>query len=463
MSEASQAPRAELAGSLKDELRLHRRIAVPIVATFLVELGMWYTDTIIVGRLGTTPLAAVGLLGGLFWELLFVGFAVLSITGVFMGNGYGSGDAGLVQRAFRHGLWLVTLFALPLMAFGWIMADLLALTGQDPGVITEGRIYIHAVLWSALPTLWFGVMRNLVTALSRPAIVTVIAIAMLPVNAGMTWWFVFGGLGLPAMGVAGAGWATTITTWLSFAALTLWVARVRTYRLYRPFADLMVMDAAMWKRIFRLGLPVAGVRLIEGSSYQVVMILMGLFGASALAAHHVVSAIAGFSTTLVIAIAHASIVRVSQEIGGGQPASALRAGWVAMAVALCLATPVALFLWLAPDGAAFIFLDIDDPQNAATLALVGVLGLIAAPLILLEAVHIVAARSLRGRQDTWIPMWISAAGAWIIAFPIAVVLAFPIDLGPAGLWWGMVAGLVVSAALLTRRWARGPSMMPPGP
>lgn len=463
MSEASHAPRAELAGSLRDELRLHRRIAVPIVATFLVELGMWYTDAIIVGRLGTTPLAAVGLLGGLFWEFLFVGFAVLSITGVFIGTGYGAGDSSMIQKAFRHGLWLATLYGLPLMVLNWYMADLLALTDQDAGVLAEGEAYIHAVLWAVLPTLWFGVMRNLVTALSRPAIITVISVVMLPLNAALTWWFVFGGLGLPAMGVAGAGWATTITTWLSLAALTWWVAYVPAYRIYRPFANLLRMDAALWRRIFRLGLPVAGVRLIEGSSYQVVKILMGAFGASALAAHHVVASIAGLSTTLVIAIAHTSIVRVSQEIGGGQPASARRAGWVAMAVALCLALPVALFLWFAPDGAAFIFLNIDDPQNDSALRLIAILGLVAAPLILLEAVHIVAARSLRGRQDTWIPMWISATGAWVIAIPIAVLLAFVLDRGPAGLWWGMVAGLIVSAVLLTHRWAKGPADIPRGP
>ncbi len=456
-SQTQTAPRAELADNLKDELRLHRRIAVPIVATFLVELGMWYTDAIIVGRLGATPLAAVGLLGGLFWEFLFVGFAVLSIAGVLIGSGFGAGDGTMIRKAFRHGLWLATFYAIPLMVLDWFMADLLSLTGQDSGVIAYGEGYIHAVLWAVAPTLWFGVMRNLVTALSRPLIITVISVVTLPLNAGMTWWFVFGGWGLPEMGVAGAGWATTITTWLAFVALTVWVAAVPTYRIYRPFADLFSMDAALWKRIVRLGLPVAGVRLIEGSSYQVVKILMGLFGASALAAHHVVASIAGLSTTLVIAIAHTSIVRVSQEMGGGRLAGARRAGWVAMVIALCLALPVALFLALSPDGAAFIFLDVSNPANAEALSLVAILGVVAAPLILLEAVHIVAARSLRGRQDTWIPMWISALGAWLVALPISLVLAFVLDIGPPGLWWGMAAGLAVSGALLARRWAVGPA------
>jgi MATE family multidrug resistance protein len=91
------------------------------------------------------------------------------------------------------------------------------------------------------------------------------------------------------------------------------------------------------------------------------------------------------------------------------------------------------------------------------MKLIAVLASVAAPLVLLEAFHIVASRSLRGRRDTWVPMWISALGAWCVALPVAVVLAFALDAGPAGLLWGLAAGFAVSGSLLVRRWAAGPS------
>jgi MATE family multidrug resistance protein len=457
MTDARPVRRAELAGSLKDEIRLHRRIVVPIAMTFLVELGMWYTDAIIVGRLGSIPLAAVGLLGGLFWEFMFVGFGLMSITGVFIGNGYGAGDSDMIRKAFRHGLWLATLYAVPVAVLDWYLADLLSLTGQDPEVLAEGRAYLHAMVFGLAPALWFTVMRFLVTALSRPLIVTVIMAVMLPVNAGLTWWFVFGGWGLEPMGVAGAGWATAITTWLSLIALGLWIAVWRDFRVYRPYGDFLQMDKGMWRQIFRLGVPVAIVRLIDGSSYQLSRILMGLFGASALAAQHVVMSMAALSTTLVVAVGHTSIVRVSQELGGRQPDGARRAGWVAIALGFCCALPVALLLLIWPDAAAYVFLDVSDPANDETMKLIAVLASVAAPLVLLEAFHIVASRSLRGRRDTWVPMWISALGAWCVALPVAVVLAFALDAGPAGLLWGLAAGFAVSGSLLVRRWAAGPS------
>ena len=207
MSAAAPAgERAEIARNLGDELRLHRRIAVPIVATFLVELGMWYTDAIIVGRLGAAPLAAVGLLGGLYWEMHFACFALLSIAGVLIGNAYGAGDAAGLRRAFRHGLALAALLSPPVMLLAAAIPGLLAMTDQDAEVLRHGRAYVTVVLWSTPPVLLFAALRGLVTALSRPMPVTLVSAASLPLNAALTWWFVFGGWGLEPMASPAPRW-----------------------------------------------------------------------------------------------------------------------------------------------------------------------------------------------------------------------------------------------------------------
>ena len=454
--------RAEVARSLPDELRLHRRVAVPIVATFLVELGMWYTDAIIVGRLGAAPFAAVGLVGGLFWETLFVCFALLSITGVLIGNAYGAGDAAGVRRAFRHAVALAALLCPPVMLLAAAMPDLLAFADQDADVLRHGEAYVTVVLWSAPAVLWFAALRGLVTALSRPGLVTLVSAVSLPFNAALTWWFVFGGWGVPAMGVAGAAWASVVATWLGLGALAAAVACWRPVARFRPFDDFLAMDAGVWRRIARLGVPVACVRVMEGASYQALKIAMGTFGAAALAAHHAVASIAGLSTTLVIAIAHAGIVRVSQEMGARRPAAMLRAGWVAIAVATAAAALVAVPLLAMPLDAASVFLALDDPANAGARSLIAPLAAIAAPLILFEAVHVAATRALRGRHDTWVPMWISSAGAWLIAVPLGLALSFAWGAGPAGLWWGLGAGYLVTGALMARRWGRGPTPLSRG-
>ena len=88
------ASRAETATSLGHEFRLQRRIAVPLIAGFMAEIGMWFTDAVIVGHLGSTELGAVSLAGLIFWEIVLTGAAMLSVVGVFVGNAYGRRNRG---------------------------------------------------------------------------------------------------------------------------------------------------------------------------------------------------------------------------------------------------------------------------------------------------------------------------------------------------------------------------------
>ena len=115
-----------------------------------------------------------------------------------------SNDAG-VSRATRQGLWVALALSVPGTLIGWYLAPILALTGQDMRVITFADQYLHAAAWSFLPYLCFMVLRNFVSALSRTSSVMVIAVAAIGVNLFFTYGLVFGRLGLPKLGVAGAG------------------------------------------------------------------------------------------------------------------------------------------------------------------------------------------------------------------------------------------------------------------
>ena len=143
--------RAQTAASAGEEIRLQGKLATPIIATYLAELLMWYVDHAIVGRLGATELGAVGLSGLLFWELIIVGVAILSIVGVIVGNAHGAGDVAMVGRGVRQGLWISVILSAPLMLISWFLMDLLVWTGQDPAVITLGEEYVRACVWVIPP------------------------------------------------------------------------------------------------------------------------------------------------------------------------------------------------------------------------------------------------------------------------------------------------------------------------
>ena len=444
--------RAETAATTRDEIRLQGKLALPLIATYVAELCMWYIDQAIVGRLGGLELGAVGLAGLLFWELIFIAMAFLAIVAVIIGNAHGAGDASLVGRGMRQGLWLAVLLSVPVMVLGWFLMDLLAFTGQDPGVIALGEEYLHASVWVVPPTLGLVALRSFVVGVSRPMIITAIVVLTLPVNFVLTFLLVFGGLGIPAMGVAGAGYATSIAGWLSFLALRGYIYRDPRFRQYRLFHELLRFDRELSRYIWRLGLPVAVSTVVEGSLFQVMTVIVGVFGALTLAAHQVVINAVSLGVMIALGLAEAAAVRVSQEMGAGRKAAARRAGWIAVVGGVVIGAASAIALCLTPDQVAGVFLNLEDPLNTPVLEMTRTLAIIGAVMVIVDAVNIIVTRCLRGLHDTFVPMLIAGVGSWLVAMPLGAFLAFGLDLGAADLWWGMSLGIAATCLLMLGRW-----------
>ncbi len=458
MSTTTGVFKAENATSWRDELRLQSRVTIPLTIAFLVELGIYFTDLLVVGRLGALPLGAVGLAGGVIWELTYAGFSVLMIVGVVVAHSYGAGRKEDVASGARAGLLTALVISVPWMLLGWYLTDIMALTDQDPEVMAVGQEYLRAMIWHIPASFMFMALRQVVTGLSRPLVITVIMIAAVPINLALNIVLVFGWAGIPALGVAGAGIATALVAWIKLALLIIYLVRHPELKEFSPFRNLHRIDFVMWLQIWRLGLPVAAVRIVEGSMFQVTLLMMGAFGATALAASTVMVGALNLSVTIAVAFGHGASVRVAQELGGGHVLASQRAGWLAEIAILTIVVPIALFLCVAPDFVTSIILDPDNPANAATFELVRELRWIAALFALVQAVEVVITRALRGRKDTMVPMLMAAAGFWAAGIPCALLLSRTAGMGPMGLWIGMTVGFGVTAALMLTRWQKLPDV-----
>ena len=443
---------AEIAHGVSDELRLQARLALPMIATYVAELCMWYVDHAIVGRLGGVELAAVGLSGLFFWQLIVIGMAILSIVGVIVGNAHGAGDVALVGRGVRQGLWSAVALSLPIMVLCWFLMDVLALTGQDPRIIALGEEYVRASVWVIPPSLGFVALRSFVVGVSRPLVITVLVFLTIPLNFLLSYGLVFGELGMPLLGVAGAGYATSVVGWLMFIALIVYIGRHATLRRYQIFRGLLSLDGVLWRRIWRLGLPVAGMTIVEGSQFQVMTLLVGLFGAVTLAAHQVVVNAVSLGFMVALGLGEAATVRVAQEMGASRPLAARRAGWMAIAGGALVGLGSAVVLWATPEIVAGVFLDLRDPDNAEIVGTVRQLALIGAAMAVVDLTLIVVGRCLRGLEDTVIPMVIIGVGSWLFAMPLGAFFAFGLGQGAAGMWWGLALGLAVTCLLMLWRW-----------
>jgi multidrug resistance protein, MATE family len=111
----------------------------------------------------------------------------------------------------------------------------------------------------------------------------------------------------------------------------------------------------------------------------------------------------------------------------------------------------AILFWTLPQTIIAVYVDTADPNNRELVAIAGRLLAIAAAYQVFDGMQTIAAGALRGYKDTFLPMLLAAAGYWGAGFLGGWLFAFPLALGPVGLWWGLALGLAVVAILLTLR------------
>lgn len=417
-------------------------------------MAMGLTDTIMVGALGAVPLAAVGLGSGLYFTVVIVCAGVLSAVAPLAAFSLGAGDRAAVGRVTASGLLLAAAMTPPVVAAMLIAEILLDLLGYDPALAAEIGRYLDAIIWGAPGFLGFAVLRCLFATLSRARVVMVVLVLCVPVNAALNWVLIFGHLGMPPLGVAGAGHASAIVNWLMLLGLAAAVmvlprgdpARRLRLRFAGTLADL--------RRILVLGLPIGGLQALEVGVFVASAALMGLFGADALAAHQIAIMCASFTFMVPMGIGQAATVRVATERGAAAGEAARRAGFVALALGTGFMAAAAVVLWTMPATIAGVFIAVGDPANRAVVVLTLQFLAIAAVFQIVDGMQAVAAGALRGYHDTQVPMLIAGLGYWGAGFVGGWALAFPLGLGPIGLWWGFVIGLATVAALLAVRLAQ---------
>jgi MATE family multidrug resistance protein len=439
---------------LKDELWRFAIIAIPLSIAYLAEFAMFLTTKMVIGKLGYHSLAAVGIAGDLSFAFLIVFLALLSVVGVLSAQAFGAGRKQDVGDAVRQGLIVATGLGLPTMLVIWNMDFALVLTNQDAKVVELAQGYLHGLSGAVLPFLWFGVLRNFVAVLSQTVSILIISIVAVALNYLLTVWLVFGGLGLAPQGLFGAGLATTLVSWFMFLALIFHVYRKPLFRGYGVFLEKWRIHWPLCSEILWLGLPVAGLAFLESGLFTVTAILSGIIGAKTLAAYQITTAWIGIPFVIAFGLAEATMIRVAQAVGRNCLPEARRAGFLGMGLVVAFTATLVVVPLAFSEDIIQIFIAQQDPGFERVSTLATRFLQIGALFMVFDALQAAAARALRGMKDNFAPLWIAGFGYWVLGIGGGSILAFYYDMGGAGLWWGLAAGLAVAACLLSLRFHR---------
>jgi MATE family multidrug resistance protein len=274
------------------------------------------------------------------------------------------------------------------------------------------------------------------------------------VNAVLAWGLVFGAFGLPRLGLVGSGIASSLVNAGMLVALLVYATRVRPFRRYAILGRLWRPDWPTFAEILKVGLPIGGGLLMEVGLFASAVMLMGWLGKDQVAAHQVTLQIASTSFMVPLGISMAATIRVGLAMGAGDAAGARRAGRVALGLGVLCMAGFALLFWTMPEALVGLFLDRADPASARPLELAALFILIAAAFQLVDGVQVIAAGALRGMRDTRVPMLLATISYWLVGFPAAYALAFPLGWGGLGVWIGLALALAAAAVLMLTRFER---------
>ena len=186
------------------ELGPTMRLAAPIAAGQVGQMLMGVTDTIMVGQVGTLALAACAFSNNVLMIAAIVGYGVLTAVSVRVAHAHGAGTQHAMARAYYAGAGLSVIGGILCAAGMYFFYPLFHHLGQAPGVVEEAEVYTIIVMWSLIPAWLITTARNYLDSQSRPWPSFWITLAGVLLNVLLNWILIFGNLGAPALGLAGA-------------------------------------------------------------------------------------------------------------------------------------------------------------------------------------------------------------------------------------------------------------------
>ncbi|MCH7897990.1 MAG: MATE family efflux transporter [Proteobacteria bacterium] len=424
------------------------KLAGPLIVNNLSIAGMQFADAVMAGRLGVETLAAVAIGGSLWFFAFTIGLGLLMAIAPIAARHYGAGDAHLIGRYTRQGIYLGIALAIPVIfAAQYLVGPLLVFIPIDPGFREMTIGYTQAITLGAPGMFVFLALRFTTEGIGVTKPIMYISFFAIVCNVFLNWVLIFGNLGAPELGAVGCGIASAITMWLIAIIMVVYMVSAKRYKSMEIFSRLAPPRLKVLREIFSLGLPIAVTITAEAGLFNAVSIMMGTLGAAITAAHQIAINFASTMFMIPLALSSAITVRVGHELGAGQLKRARYAGGFGIFACGAFMACSAIFLIVFSDSIVTMYTNNELVKDIAISLL-----LMAALFQVGDGVQIGAAGALRGYKDTRVPMIINTFSYWVLAFPLAYLAAVTFKLPPNYIWGGFVIGLGVAAILLTWRY-----------
>lgn len=426
-------------------------LALPAIAENLLVTAVFFVDALFVGWLhDDVALAAVGL-GGVVMFVANGFFEALAVSATaLVARAWGERDVAQAERVAAQSLGLTFVLAAGATALLVPLADdFLALLGAGAAVVQAGGLYLRLVLSTSLLGFPLMMINGILRGAGDTRTPMWLTLVMNVWNAAAAWALTFGWGPIPALGLAGVGWATATARALG-GLLALGVLFSGRWRVRVRPAALLRWDGALLWRLLRVALPNLGETVISRLGYTLFMSIVTGLGTATLAAHQVALRVESLSFMPGWGLSVAAATLAGQSLGAGDPERA--EGSVRRTLVLALALAGAIGAVFVLFGRSIVTIFGSTPE---VLDLAGVAVRISAAELPFLSAQMVLAGGLRGAGDTRTPMWVTLFGTAFLRVIVVYLLAVVLGWGLAGVWWGTAVDWAGRATLIWVLFRRG--------
>ncbi|MDV7104405.1 MATE family efflux transporter [Vibrio sp. TH_r3] len=436
--------------SYKNEAKKLVSLATPVLLASIAQTGMGFVDTVMAGGVSATDMAAVAVASSIWFPTILFGMGLLMALVPIVAQLNGANKTQQVPMEIFQGFWMALFLVAPTLLVLFQTESILTAMEVEP-ILAEKTIgYIHAMMWAIPAFLLYQALRSFTDgmAVTKPAMI--IGFIGLSANIPLNWAFVYGKLGMPALGGVGCGVATAIVYWLMFFSMLVYILVSSRLKQVKLFATAYMADWSAQIRLFKLGLPVALALFFEVTLFAVIALLVAPLGATVVAAHQVAINFSSLVFMIPLSISVAASIQVGHRLGQENTDGAKVTSHVALILGIACSVVTGILTIVLRDQISALYTS--DPS---VIIIATQLLIIAAIYQITDSIQVIGGGILRGYKDMQAIFICTFVAYWILGLPTGYILASTdliVDkMGVYGYWLGVIVGLTSAAIMLSLR------------
>lgn len=406
----------------------------------LGQILVGVADSIMVGRLGEVPLAAISYANSLLAIPLVFGIGVAFGLTPLVANADAQGKLRKASRLFKNGLIVNTIVGVIIVGVLFGLRPFMDQFDQDAAVVKEALPYFTVVALSFFPLQIFFNYKQFTEGLSDTKAAMRLSLIANLLNIFLNWIFIFGNLGVEPMGMVGAAYATLISRIVMMLLMVYWV---HTRKKFKEYMDIFWDTKVKWeemKAVLAIGVPSGLQYIFEVGAFAASSVIIGSIDYIDQAAHQVAISLASISYMAASGFGAAATVRVGNQLGRKDYRLLKTASATLFEMTILFMSMTGILYLVGRSYLPTFFTDdVEVIKIAANLLIVTTLFQIS------DGVQVTALGALRGLGDVRMPTYITFVAYWVISIPLGYYLGKELEWGAVGVWIGLAVGLTLSA------------------